>query len=285
MSFIILTDSTTDLPKSFYEATGVVHEPHGFIIDGVDYRDRFWEEMSQAEYYGHLKAGKPMSTTHPSLEKLYADVEQAFANGEDALYICFSSKLSGTYNTTRMVAAEMEGKYPGRCLYTVDTACASMGQSILVMLAADMQKNGANLDTVVAKLEAEKDKIYHLFTVDDLHHLKRGGRLSATSAVMGTLIGIKPILHMSDEGLLVPIAKIRGRQHALEELVRMALEKIDGSSTVIYIPNVGCTEEAEKVANMLREKVSAPVEVYSLGPAISTHTGIGTIGIVFHSEQ
>ena len=285
MSFTILTDSTTDLPKSFYEATGVLHQPHGFIIDGVERKDIFWETMPKEEYYKHLKSGKPMSTTQPAMEKMYIDVEQAFSQGKDVLYVCFSSKLSGTYNTTRIVAAEMEEKYPGRCLYTVDTACASRGQGILVELAAKMQQEGATLDEVVAKLEVEKDKIYHLFTVDDLHHLKRGGRLSATSAVMGTLIGIKPILHMSDEGLLIPIAKIRGRQHALEELVKMALDKIDETSTKVYILNVDCTEEAQKVADMLAAKVSVAIEVYSLGPAISTHTGCGTIGIVFHSEK
>ena len=283
--FIIMTDSTTDLPESFFDEKNIFQEPHAFIIDEVSYKDLYWKTMGKEQYYKLLKDGKHITTSQADMEKIYADCEKAFSEGRDVLYICFSKELSGTYATTRMIAKEMEEKYPGRRFETVDTFSATRGQGMLVEMTAKMREEGASMDDVINTLEIEKDKIYHFFTVDDLMHLKRGGRLSATSAVMGTLIGIKPVLHMSDDGKLIPIGKVRGMHKALDEIVRMSLEKIDDSTDKVYVANVGCRENAEYAVKALEEKGVRNVVMFDLGPVISSHVGCGTVGIIFHSEK
>ena len=241
--------------------------------------------MSQDDFYSALKKGQTITTSQADMEKIYQDVEDAFKAGKDSLYICFSKELSGTYNTTRIIAKEMEEKYPERRFETIDTFCATRAQGVLVDMALKMKKDGKSLDEIIGVIEVEKDKMYHFFTVDDLMHLKRGGRLSSTSAIVGTLVGIKPVLHMSDDGKLIPIAKIRGRHHALDEIVKMALDKIDASSKEVFVVDVGNLEDSMYVKKQLENNGIKNITLYTLGPVIATHVGIGTVGILFHSDK
>lgn len=284
--FVIMTDSTTDLPREFYEKSGVVHLPHGFIFDGVERKDKYWTDMSAEEYYGRLRRAEPVSTTQADMGIMYAEMEKALAAGKDVLYPVFSSKLSGTYNTSCMVGKEIMEKYPDGRIISIDTKCASVGQGMLVIEAVKMQFAGATMDEIVEMLERDKDKIYHFFTVDDLGHLKRGGRLSGTAAMMGTLIGIKPVLSMSDEGVLEPISKIRGRNAVIMELSRLACEKIDDTTGKIWIVHADCLDDAKTLgAEVNKSFPDADIYYNMLGPDVAAHVGCGTIGIVAKSNK
>ncbi len=284
-NFIIMTDSTTDFDKEFYERTGVSHHPHGFIMEGREYKDRFWQDMKAEDYYTALKKGTVVTTSMPEMHLMEEVAEKAFKEGKDAMYISFSAQLSGTFNVASMVAADLMEKYPGRKMRVIDTKSASQGQGILVEMAVAMRDAGRSVDEVADVLETERDKIYHFFSVDDLMHLKRGGRLSATSAVMGTIIGIKPVLHMSDEGKLEAIAKVRGRQNAINEMVNMVLEKKDETTDIVHIFHVGAPDTAEAVAEKLTAGGIKKVHIYQMGPCIAAHVGVGGFGALFHSEK
>ncbi|MBR4880235.1 MAG: DegV family protein [Clostridia bacterium] len=284
-NFIIMTDSTTDFDKEFFERTGVSHHPHGFIMDGKEYKDRFWQDMSAEDYCAALKKGANVTTSMPEMHLMEEVAEKAFKEGKDAMYISFSSQLSGTYNVACMVAADLMEKYPERKMVVIDSKCATQGQGILVQMAVKMRDEGKNVEEVAEVLNVEREKIYHFFTVDDLMHLKRGGRLSATSAVVGTLVGIKPILHMSDEGKLETIAKVRGKNNALNEFVKMVLDKNDESTDTVYLFHVAAEETANNVAEKLMAGGVKKVHIYQLGPSISAHLGTGAFGALFHSEK
>ncbi|MBQ7094424.1 MAG: DegV family protein [Clostridia bacterium] len=284
-NFIIMTDSTTDFEKSFYDETGVFHHPHGFVLEGKEYRDIFWTTMSKEDYCAALKNGAAVTTSMPEMALMEERAEAAFKEGKDAMYISFSAQLSGTFNVASMVAADLMEKYPGRKMRVVDTRCASQGQGILVQMAVKMRDEGKSVDETADFLEIERDNIYHFFTVDDLMHLKRGGRLSATSAVMGTLIGIKPVLHMSKEGKLEAIGKVRGRNNAINEIVKMALEKYGEGSGVVHILHVGCEDAGKQVEQKLLDGGVKETHLYQLGPAISAHLGIGSVGVLMRAGK
>ena len=284
-NFIIMTDSTTDFDKEFYERTGVSHHPHGFIMEGREYKDRFWQDMKAEDYYAAIKKGVLVTTSMPEMHLIEEVAEKAFKEGMDAMYISFSDQLSGTINVASMVAAELMEKYPERKMIVIDTKSASQGQGILVEMAVKMRDEGMSVDEVADVLNVERDKIYHFFSVDDLMHLKRGGRLSATSAVMGTLIGVKPILHMSDEGKLEAVAKVRGKHNAISEVAGMVLEKKDETTDIVHVFHVGAPDTADAVAEKLRAGGINKVHIYQLGPCISAHVGAGGFGAIFHSEK
>lgn len=284
-NYVIMTDSTTDLTKDFFDKNGVLHVPHGFILDGTEYKDIFWTEIGEKDFFETLRKSTAVSTTHPELIGLTEKVENAFKEGKDVLYICMPASLSGAFGTANIVKKELEEKYEDRRLYILDSCCASMGEGILALQAVKLYKEGRSMDEVIEVIEKERDKIYHFFTVDDLMHLKRGGRLSSTSAVMGTLIGIKPVLHVSDDGKLEAIGKVRGRHAALDKIVDMSLEKIDETSSTVYICNSDCKDDADYIAEKLKAAGVKETVIYTLGPDISVHVGVGTVGIIFHSEK
>lgn len=284
-NFIIMTDSTVDLGKEFFEETGVFHHPHGFVIEGKEYKDIFWTEMDSDEYYGTLKSGAAVSTTQPEMFLMEERAEAAFKEGKDAMYISFSAQLSGTYSVACMVASELMEKYPGRTMRVIDSRSATLGQSILVRTAVKMRDEGRSVDETADFLEEDRGHIYHFFTVDDLMHLKRGGRLSTTSAVMGTLVGIKPVLHMSKEGKLEAVSKVRGRNNAINEVAKMVMEKYDETTDVVYILHVGCEDAGRQLENKLNEAGIKNTELHRFGPCISAHVGAGTIAAAFHSMK
>ncbi len=284
-NFIIMTDSTTDFDREFYEKTGVFHHPHGFVLEGKEYKDIFWTEMSSDDYYTALRNGAAVTTSMPEMALVEERAEAAFKEGKDAMYISFSAQLSGTFNMASVVAADLMEKYPGRTMRVVDSRCASQGQGILVQMAVRMRDEGKSVDETADFLEIERGNIYHFFTVDDLMHLKRGGRLSATSAVMGTLIGIKPVLHMSKEGKLEAVGKVRGRHNAINEIVKMALEKYGEGSGVVHILHVGCEDAGKQVEQKLLDGGVKETHLYQLGPAISAHLGIGSVGVLIRDGR
>lgn len=285
--FVLACDSTCDLPREWYESTGACCIPHGIVMDGREYWDDFGASVSAETIYANIRGGGMPSTLQGSLETFTEVFEESFKKGLDVLYVGFSSQLSGTFATSRMIAEEIEGKYPGRRAICFDTRGATMGHGIQVLLAQSLREQGLSVAETAEELEKRCLKACHFFTVDDLNHLYRGGRLSKTTAVVGSLIGIKPVMYVSDEGKLVPIGKKRGRRQSMEELARLTAEHIkDPLEQTIYITHGDCLDEAEELKAMVCEKLpGAKVEISMLSPIIGIHSGPGTLAIFFWGEK
>ena len=212
-NFVIVTDSSADLGVDMVQQLDVQVLPLSFILDGHTYHNYpDNREMDPQLFYGKLRAGEVATTAAVNVSQYIEILEPLLQAGQDVLILAFSSGLSATYNSSTIAVQELAEKYPERKLYTVDTLCASLGQGLLVYLAAQERAKGRSIKEVRDWAEANKLSICHQFTVDDLHFLKRGGRISATTAVVGSMLQIKPVLHVDNEGHLVNIAKSRGRQ-------------------------------------------------------------------------
>ena len=210
-------------------------------------------------------------------------LEPLLQAGHDVLILAFSSGLSTTYNSSLIAVEELSAKYPDRKLYTVDTLCASLGQGLLVWYAAKLRARGGSIDEIRDWVEEHKLNLCHQFTVDDLYFLKRGGRISAATAIVGSMLHIKPVLHVDDEGHLVSIGKARGRQAALKALVdRMEETAIDPGSLTVFISHGDCLEDAQTVADMVKKRFNVQdIYINYVGPVIGAHSGPGTVALFY----
>ena len=239
--------------------------------------------MSPDEFYGKLKDGGMATTNAVNIAQYTEALEPLLQAGQDVLVLAFSSGLSTTYNSSRLAVEELSARYPDRKLYTVDTLCASLGQGLLVWYAARERDRGHSIEEVRDWVEDRKLNLCHQFTVDDLHFLKRGGRISAATAVVGSMLHIKPVLHVDDEGHLISIGKARGRQASLKALVdRMEETAIDSGSLTVFISHGDCLEDAQTVADMVKKRFGVQ-EVYInyVGPVIGAHSGPGTVALFY----
>lgn len=284
MSFVLLTDSSADLSAEMVRELDVQVLPLTFTLNETNYcnyPDN--RDMDPHLFYEKLRAGEVATTSAVNVAQ-YTDVlEPLLQAGQDVLVLAFSSGLSATYQSSRLAVEELLEKYPGRRLYTVDTLCASMGQGLLVYLAAQKKREGASIEEVRDWAEANKQSICHKFTVDDLHFLKRGGRISTTTAMVGSMLNIKPVLHVDKEGRLVSIAKARGRQASLKALVdQMEQTAIDPHSQTVFISHGDCPEDAQTVAQMVRERFGVRnIWINYIGPVIGAHSGPGTLALFY----
>lgn len=286
--YVILTDSTADLNPQMINDLGITVIPWQFTIGGKSYCDYADERvLSIKEFYDMLRGGD-MSTTAQTNIAQYTEIFEPYLKaGRDVLYISFSSGLSGSYNSSCMAAQELSERYPSRKMYSVDSLAASMGQGLLVFNAV-MQKNaGLSIDELKRWLENNRSHLCHWFTVDDLHHLKRGGRVSSAAAVVGSMLGIKPVLHVDNEGHLIPVEKVRGRQRSLETLVKKMEEScIAPENQVIMISHGDCLEDAKAVEELVRAKFPVrDVLINYIGPVIGTHSGPGTVALFFLGNE
>ena len=243
--------------------------------------------MSIPEFYERMRNGAVAVTAAANVAELTDGMEVHLRQGKDVLFLCFSSGLSSTRDACAIAARELQEKYPERKIYTVDTLAASAGQALLVLLAGRKQKAGASIEEARDFVEETKLHVAHWFTVDDLTYLKRGGRVSPTAAAVGTMLNIKPVLHVDDEGHLIPMEKVRGRKAALAALVKQMRETVvHPEEQTMMISHACCREEAES----LRESVLAefhPKElmILDLGPIIGAHTGPGLMALFFLAEH
>ena len=286
--FVILTDSSADLwvdmvrqldvqvlPLSFSMGTQIYH----------NYPDN--REIDPHAFYQLLRQGQVATTSAINMAQYTDALEPLLQEGKDVLVLAFSSGLSTTYNSSRLAVEELQEKYPERKIYTVDTLCASLGQGLLVYLAAKERDAGKSIEQVRDWVEENKLHICHQFTVDDLHFLKRGGRISATTAVVGSMLQIKPVLHVDNEGHLINIAKARGRQASLKALVdKMEKTAIDPANQVVFISHGDCLEDAQTVEKMVKERFGVK-EVYInyVGPVIGAHSGPGTLALFYVGSE
>ena len=280
-NYVIMTDSSADISHELAAELGVRVISLEVLMD--DAAPVLNEQIDVKDFYKKLREKTKVTTSAVSIERFSEFMESILSEGKDLLYLGFSSALSGTYNAGFVAARELGEKYPERTVATVDTLCASLGQGLLVYLAAKKQAEGASLAEVKEWVEANKLNLCHWFTVDDLFFLKRGGRVSSATAVMGTMLSIKPVMHVDNAGKLINVAKARGRKGALDMLIeKMKATVIEPSSQTCFICHGDCLEDAEYVAKRMKEDLGVPeVIIDYTGPVIGAHSGPGTLAIFY----
>lgn len=282
--FVLVTDSSADLTAELADRMGILVLPLSFLVEGRTYHNYpDNREMDLHAFYDMLRRGEIAMTSAVNVAQYTEALKPLLQAGKDVLILAFSSGLSTTYNSAVLAVNELREKYPDRTLYAVDTLCASLGQGLLVYLAAQERNKGKSIEEVRDWAEACKLSICHQFTVDDLHFLKRGGRISATTAVVGSMLQIKPVLHVNDEGRLVSIGKARGRRASLKALVdRMEQTAIDPGDQTVFISHGDCLEEAEQLAQMVKDRLGVKdVYMNHVGPVIGAHSGPGTVALFY----
>ena len=286
--FFILTDSSADLGVDMVRQLDVQVLPLSFSMGTQiyhNYPDN--REIDPHAFYQLLRQGQVATTSAINMAQYTDALEPLLQEGKDVLVLAFSSGLSTTYNSSRLAVEELQEKYPERKIYTVDTLCASLGQGLLVYLAAKERDAGKSIEQVRDWVEENKLHICHQFTVRVLQLLRRGARLSATPAVMGSMLQIKPVLHVDNEGHLINIAKARGRQASLKALVdKMEKTAIDPANQVVFISHGDCLEDAQTVEKMVKERFGVK-EVYInyVGPVIGAHSGPGTLALFYVGSE
>ena len=282
--FVILTDSSADLPPDLVRQIDVQVLPLSFILaDHTYYNYPDNRDMDPHVFYDRLRGGETATTNAVNVAQYTEALEPLLQAGKDVLILACSSGLSATYNASRLAVEELSAQYPDRRLYTVDTLCASLGQGLLVWYAARQRDRGHSIEEVRDWVEEHKLNLCHQFTVDDLYFLKRGGRISAATAMVGSMLHIKPVLHVDGEGHLINIGKARGRQASLKALVdRMEDTAIDPGSLTVFISHGDCPEDAQTVADMVKKRFGVQdVVINYVGPVIGAHSGPGTVALFY----
>lgn len=281
MKYIISTDSTADLPASYVKEHDVAVQflsySFGDKVYGLD------DQLDPHDFYERMRSGEMPTTNACIPDEVQNSFEAYLKEGYDILHISFSSGLSASHNNARIAANELAELYPERKIVLVDSLCASLGQGLFVHYAVTMKEQGKSLEEVVAWLEENKLHLCHQFTVDDLFHLHRGGRVSKATAILGTLINVKPVLHVDDEGHLTSVCNVRGRKKALLKLVDNMSEQMEGyQNDIIFISHGDCLEDAEFVAAQVRERFGIQnILIDYVSPTIGAHSGPGTVAL-FH---
>lgn len=281
MSYRIITDSCCDLPTELLTKMNITVVPLTLLFRGKTREDA--HDKTLPALYAALRKGEAASTSAVNPSRWEKAMEPILAQGEDLLVLAFSSGLSTTYQSANIAAEELRRQYPQRKISVVDTLSASLGQGLLVWYACKKQAEGLPLEEVTAWCEENKLHLCHWFTVDDLMYLKRGGRIGAGTALLGTMLGIKPVLHMDDVGHLVNVSKARGRKAAIEALVQKLTELGNGfDNSTVFISHGDCPEDAAYLAQRLREQCGVKrVTIGYVGAVIGSHSGPGTLALFF----
>lgn len=285
--FKIVTDTTADLPKDYLAQHEIDCLCLPYTIDGVTYTAE--NELDWKEFYDRMRKGSMPTTSQVNPQEAEEYFRDCLKEHSEILYLAFSSGLSGTYNSGRIAAEALKEEFPEAKIIVVDTLAASMGEGLMVYKAVQMREEGKSIDEVASYMEEHKQNFVHVFTVDDLNHLHRGGRVSKAAAIVGTLASIKPVLTVDETGHLIVIDKIRGRKKSLLTLVDL-MEKKSGSymdqNDIVMISHGDCMEDAEFVAQKVKEKFGAKhIMINNVGPTIGAHTGPGVVTLFFMGEK
>ena len=281
---VILTDSCCDLSAEMAAELGVEVLPLSLQMGDRTYRNYLdGREIGFHEFYERVRSGELATTSAVNVGEFEEKMREILKTGKDILSISFSSALSTTYQSSVIAAEELKDEFPDAKILTVDSLCASLGQGLFVYLCAQEQKKGKTIDEVKTFAEETKGRVCHWFTVDDLNHLKRGGRVSPATAFFGTMLNIKPVLHVDDEGHLIPMGKVRGRKASLDALVdHMAQTAINPKEQVIFISHGDSEADAKYVADQVKAKFkSKEIYINPIGPVIGAHSGPGTMALFF----
>jgi len=289
--FVLTCCSTADMPYQYFEKRKIPFICFHYHMDGKEYADDLGQTIPFEEFYARIAAGAMPTTSQVNAGEFIDFFEPFLKDGKDILHISLSTGLSGSYNSACIAGDELLSKYPGRKILIVDSLAASSGYGLLTDAAADMRDRGAAIEDIYAWLEENKLNVHHWFFSTDLRHYKRGGRISAASAMMGTLLNICPLLNVSYEGKLVPRTKIRGKKRVIIEMLRMMEEHAQNGadySGKCFISNSACYDDALQLADLIEEKfplLDGPVMINSIGAVIGSHTGPGTVALFFFGDK
>lgn len=287
--FKLVTDNVADLPREYLKEHNVDFMSLSYILDGEEYGKE--RELDCKDFYGMMRSGKMPTTSQVNPQEARVFFEECIGENQEILYIAFSSGLSGTYNSGRIAAEEVMEEHPDVKIVVVDSLAASLGEGLLVHKAVRLRDQGKSLEEAAEWLESHKLNLVHAFTVDDLFHLHRGGRVSRTAAILGTLVSIKPKLHVDDEGHLILIGKVRGRRKSLDSLVDYMEEKMgswkqENKEDYVFISHGDALEDAEYVKKKVQERFGMEhFLINNVGPVIGAHSGPGTIALFFMGDS
>ena len=283
-NYQIITDSCSDFNEQMYREYNVGSAPLSVLYKGV-LHENFSDDASLKELYAGIRSGEMPTTSAVNPEGWIKLMKPILEAGRDILCICFASALSATYQNAVIAASELLEDFPGRKISLVDSCCAALGQGLLIIQACRKRDEGMELDALTAWVEARKNHVAHWITVDNLFHLKRGGRLSATTAIVGTMLNIKPLLVITGEGKLISHSKARGRKAAIEAIAKQIGEHCIDKS-LVTIGHGDCLEDAEDLAAMIRERCGIQeVRIGYLGAVIGAHTGPGALVVCFVADR
>lgn len=289
MAFKILTDSSCNLPEYMIDEFGLEVFPLTFMVDGIQHQSYLKGQTTDlGQFYTMMREGKVITTSLPNLEQGERLLRSQLDEGDDLLYLGFSSGLSGTFDAIRLLMDQLAAEYSGQRLYAVDTLAASGGEGLLIWHACKLKEGGASIEEVRDWVEDNKLHMAHWFTVDDLMFLFRGGRVSRTSAWAGTILNIKPVMHVDDEGHLIPLDKVRGRKKSLEALVDHMAQTGNQplSDQMIFITHGDCIDDAKYLEGLVRERFGVKdVMINYVDPVIGAHSGPGTMALFFLASE
>ena len=285
-NYQIFSDSGCDIKPALLAEWGVKSKELTFRFDGSE-QEYSNNDMAATAFYQKMREGGVAKTAAVNVEAFAEAFEETLKEGRDVLYLGFSSGLSTTFNSARLAALQLAEAYPDRTIRVIDTLAASAGEGMLVYLAVKKQQEGATLAENAAYIESIKLNLSHWFTVDDLVYLKRGGRVSPTAAFIGNMLGIKPVLHVDDEGHLTPVVKIRGRKMSLKEMAdRYTETAIDPAAGPVFISHGDCLKDAEELAATLKSRHGVETEIITdVGPVIGAHAGPGVLALFFLGKE
>lgn len=285
--YVIATESNADLETAYVKEHDICVIPHYYTLDDDMYGEE--KELTPHEFYDEMRAGKKAGTMASNPAVILDRFEKIANDGKDILFISFSSALSSGINNIKNGADEVMEAHPEMKIEVIDTLSASAGEAMMIRKAVEMRAQGKSMDETAAWVKENVKYLCALFTVEDLQYLYRGGRLSRSSAILGGMINIKPVLHINDEGKLVPLEKVRGRKKSLAVLLDRMEEQIGSFRDKQIMPSVihgDCEEDANAVAQQMKERFGfADVHVAQLGPSIGAHSGPGTIALLFMGEK
>lgn len=289
--FILTSCSTADLPLAYMQKRNIPFVCFHFTMDGKEYPDDLGQSVSFDDFYARITAGAMPTTSQVNVNQFLEFFEPILKQGKDLLHISLSSGISGTYNSAVLAREQLAQKYPERKIIVVDSLGASSGYGLLVDAAADMRDSGVGIEDIHSRVEELKLHVHHWFFSSDLTHYKRGGRISATSAFVGGLLNICPLMNMDNNGKLIPREKIRGKKQVIREIVKRMEEHAQGGleySGKCFISNSACFDDARAVADMIEEKfpkLNGKVMINSIGTVIGSHTGPGTVALYFFGDE
>lgn len=283
--YLITTDACADLPKEYILENNIKVMPLYYCLDDVIYGEE--EEMEPHAFYEKMKGGSMPTTMACNPEYVEMAFRDILEKGFDILHIAFSSALSSSFNSAVIAANDLREEYPQRRIEVIDSKCASMGQGLLVYKLVQMKEKGESLDRALSWVDENLLHVCHNFTVNDLYHLHRGGRVSKATAVVGTLINVKPVLHVDDEGKLMSLQNVRGRKKSIQALVDIMKKESEGyDNDIVFISHGDCLEDAEKLANIIKEQLGIEkFMIHYVGPTIGTHSGPGTLALFYMGKK
>lgn len=289
--FVLTCCSTADMKKEYFEGRTIPYVCFHYLMDGVSYPDDLGQSMSFDEFYDRIAKGAAPTTSQVNVAEFHAFFEPFLKEGKDILHLTLSSGISGTYNSACVARDELLQIYPDRKIYVLDSLGASSGYGLLVDAAADLRDRGVSVDEAADWVRDNRLRIHHWFFSTDLTSFKRGGRISATSAMLGTVLNICPLMNMDHEGRLIPRQKIRTKKKAIAETVKMMEHHADGGAAYsgrCFISNSACPGDAKMLADMIEERFPAlkgKIIINSIGTVIGSHTGPGTVALFFFGDE